>query len=103
MALDVVVIGSINQDVSVMSPRLPRPGETVLGTGHFLGPGGKGANQAVAAARLGASTGFVGRVGDDDWGRNMTEGLASESVDVSALSTDPERPTGLVRRTPARR
>jgi ribokinase len=93
--VDVVVIGSVNWDISVMAPRLPRPGETITGTGHFSGPGGKGANQAVAASRLGASVAMVGRVGDDDNGRSLVARLAAEGVDVSAVGVDDEAATGL--------
>lgn len=89
MALDVLVIGSINMDVSVMTHRLPRPGETLIGKGHFLGPGGKGANQAVAVARLGGAVGLLGRVGTDEWGESLLSGLSDEKVDVSSVSTDP--------------
>lgn len=89
MDLDVLVIGSINMDVSVLTHRLPRPGETLIGKGHFLGPGGKGANQAVAIARLGGSVGLLGRVGEDEWGRALVTGLEVEGVDVSTVATDP--------------
>lgn len=95
MDFDVVVIGSINYDISVFAPRLPRPGETLLGSGHFFGPGGKGANQAVAVARLGATVGLIGRVGDDDFGVSLVEGLAGEGVDVSAVGVDNDAATGV--------
>lgn len=92
---DVVVIGSLNHDVTVLSPRLPRPGETVIGTSHFSGPGGKGANQAVAAARLGARVALVGFVGEDEYGRRLVDDLAANGVDVAAVDVDPEAPTGI--------
>lgn len=95
MGLDVVVVGSINFDISVFSPRHPGRGETVIGTGHIFGPGGKGANQAVAAARLGARVGLVGRVGADDWGSSLLDGLISEGVDVSGVGIDDEVGTGV--------
>lgn len=95
MSFDVVVIGSINYDISVFAPRHPRPGETLVGSGHFFGPGGKGANQAVAAARLGACVGMVGRVGRDEWGVSLVEGLAGEGIDVSAVGEDSEAATGV--------
>lgn len=93
--VDVVVVGSINHDVTVLTSRLPRPGETILGTSHFWAGGGKGANQAVASARLDARVGMIGRVGDDDAGRSLVQSLIAEGIDVSGVSTDPERPTGL--------
>ncbi len=65
----VTVLGSLNMDISVTVPRLPGPGATALGSAARFTPGGKGANQAVAAARLGADVRMVGCVGDDDFGR----------------------------------
>ncbi len=95
MGFEVVVVGSINQDLTVSTPRHPLPGETVLGGGHSWGGGGKGANQAVAAARLGSRTGFIGRVGADEPGRALVAGLDAEGIDVSCVSIDPSTPTGL--------
>lgn len=95
MSFDVVVIGSINYDISVFAERHPAPGESVLGTDHFTALGGKGANQAVAAARLGARVAMIGRVGDDDWGRESTRSLADEGIDVSMVGVDRERATGI--------
>ena len=63
--MSVVIFGSINMDLVVRAPRLPAPGETLIGHTFFTAPGGKGANQAVACARLGASAHMIGRVGDD--------------------------------------
>jgi ribokinase len=91
----IVVVGSINLDVVVGVERHPVPGETVVGGDRRELPGGKGANQAVAAARLGATVGFVGRVGDDDAGRRLRGGLAAEDVDVEHVRVDPEAPTGM--------
>jgi ribokinase len=90
----ITVVGSANIDLTFRAARLPRPGETVFGTGFFQGFGGKGANQAVAAARLGARVAFVGRVGADEFGRATRDQLAGEGIDVSHLLTDPDRPTG---------
>lgn len=95
MGFDVIVIGSVNNDVTVMTPRLPRAGETVVGTRHFIGPGGKGANQAVAVARLGGKVGLVAVVGADELGESMREGLGEEGVDVSAVGIDPGASTGI--------
>ncbi len=92
---DVVVVGSINHDLIVMTPRHPLPGETVLGTGHFSGGGGKGANQAVAVARLGGSVEMVGRVGSDSYGETLRSNLAGEGVGISQVMVDPGSATGL--------
>lgn len=78
-----------------MAPRLPRPGESVTGTGHFYGPGGKGANQAVAAARLGATVAMVGRVGRDEHGSALVSGMRSGGIDVSGVGVDQEADTGV--------
>ncbi|MBO0684173.1 MAG: ribokinase, partial [Candidatus Dormibacteraeota bacterium] len=91
----VVVLGSLNRDYVVQVPRLPSAGQTVVGGGHLqLFSGGKGANQAVAAARLGAEVAMVGRVGDDDAGRVLVEGLEADGVDISGVAVDPAAPTG---------
>lgn len=95
MSFDVVVVGSANLDLTVLTPHHPQPGETVLGWGHRWGGGGKGANQAVAAARLGSRTAFVGRVGDDESGRTLVHGLETDGIDVSCVGVDPDLPTGL--------
>ncbi|HEY5891359.1 MAG TPA: ribokinase [Acidimicrobiia bacterium] len=95
MEFDVVVVGSINYDISVMTPRLPMPGETLIGSRHFFGPGGKGANQAVAVARLGGRVALVGRLGRDEWGAALLSGLAGEGVDVAAVDTDSDAATGI--------
>jgi ribokinase len=92
---DIVVIGSVNHDLTVVTTRLPQPGESVLGTYHYSGGGGKGANQAVAAARLGAKVAMVSRVGDDEHGRELVTALATEDIDISAIGVDREAPTGL--------
>lgn len=90
----VVVVGSVNVDLVVVAPRLPGPGETVIGGDVTRHHGGKGGNQAVAAARLGAAVAFVGAVGDDDLGRAARAALAAEGVDVTHLATV-ARPTGV--------
>jgi ribokinase len=91
----IALVGSINLDVVVGVDRHPAPGETVVGGDRQELPGGKGANQAVAAARLGAVVRFVGRVGDDDAGRRLRDGLAAEGVDVAHVRVDPDAPTGM--------
>jgi ribokinase len=89
------VIGSLNMDISVAVRRLPGPGETVLGSGAGIAPGGKGANQAVAAARLGGAVRMAGCTGDDEFGLTIRAGLAAESVDVSGVRAVPGTATGL--------
>ena len=90
---DVCVVGSANLDLVATTGVLPRPGETVLGTAYAEHAGGKGLNQAVAAARAGARTAFVGAVGDDDAGQRLLAELAAAGVDTSATSRHPG-PTG---------
>ena len=93
------VLGSLNMDISVTVPALPGPGATVLGGAAAFAPGGKGANQAVAAARLGAPSGIgvrmVGCVGDDDFGRALRAALVAEGVDDTSLRTVPGVPSGI--------
>jgi ribokinase len=91
----VTVLGSLNMDISVTVPRLPGPGATALGSAARFTPGGKGANQAVAAARLGADVRMVGCVGDDDFGRQLLAALRAEGIDVGAVRAVPIAPTGL--------
>ena len=91
---DVVVVGAINVDLVVAVPRLPRPGETVLGGEFARHMGGKGANQAVAAARAGARVQMVGAVGADDYGRESIAALGREGVDIAGLRTL-DAPTGV--------
>ena len=79
------VLGSLNMDISVTVPRLPAPGETMLGSAASFAPGGKGANQAVAAARLGAETRMIGCTGDDEFARSARSGLASGGVNVDGI------------------
>ena len=90
----IVVIGSINNDLVIGVDKAPIIGETVRGSGFIQVPGGKGANQAVACARLGADVSFVGAVGDDNFGITMKHGLADNHVDVSFVKTVPDKPTG---------
>ncbi len=89
-----IVVGSINRDIVAFAPRLPRPGETVLGTRGALYPGGKGANQAVAIARLGSACRMIGHVGNDTFGTDMTAFLAAEGVDTSNILQVPGVATG---------
>jgi len=80
MAKPIVVIGSINMDMVCRTPRIPVPGETIVGSAFTTIPGGKGANQAVASALLGGDVYMVGRVGDDDFGRRLLDGLIANDV-----------------------
>ncbi len=91
----VVVVGSANLDVVVPVPHHPVTGETVMGGDHALVPGGKGANQAVAAARQGAEVTFVGRVGADDAGTMLRMSLEEAGVLTTHLATDSEAPSGI--------
>jgi ribokinase len=95
MASNVVVIGSINVDLVVTAERLPVPGETVLGGRFAIHHGGKGANQAVAAARVGARVTMIGAVGSDDHGDGSLEALRQEGVDVSRIRRAEREPTGV--------
>lgn len=91
----IIVIGSLNMDLIVRAPRIPTPGETILGSSFATAGGGKGANQAVAAARLGAHVSMVGRVGSDSYGEALLLGLQKDGVDTRFIQTDPDQPTGL--------
>lgn len=90
-----VVVGSTNMDLVIHAPHFPQPGETVIGNGFITNFGGKGANQAVAAARLGVPTTFVGKVGDDDFGKSTISHLSGEGIDVNYLFTSEDKPTGV--------
>ena len=92
--LDVCVVGSANLDLVATTDRLPRPGETVHGDSYHEYPGGKGLNQAVAAARSGADVAFVGAVGADDAGRYLLATANASNVDTTGVTVDDERPTG---------
>ena len=94
-AASIVVVGSLNLDIVVPVPHHPRPGETVLGEDHRSTPGGKGANQAVAAARLGRRVAMVGRVGDDGAGRTLRAALDSEGVDIAHTLVTSAAPSGI--------
>jgi ribokinase len=89
------VLGSLNMDISVTVSRLPVPGETLLGSAAVIAPGGKGANQAVAAARLGAAVRMVGCTGDDEFAAAARSALAADGVDVSGVRVVPGSPTGV--------
>ncbi len=90
----IAVVGSLNLDLVVPVPHHPVPGETVLGGDIAQHPGGKGANQAVAAARLGGNVAFVGRVGEDDAADVMLDAVRAEGVDTTHIARTPGAPTG---------
>jgi ribokinase len=90
----VFVVGSINQDFVLKVDRRPKPGETVTDAELALYPGGKGANQAIAAARLGAEVAMLGRVGDDPFGGELVENLRDNGVDTSQIEAVADAPTG---------
>lgn len=85
---DILVIGSLNTDLVVRAPRFPQPGETISGEDLQTFPGGKGANQAVAAARLGTSVSMLGRVGKDDFGDYLLNNLQANKVDTQYVQRD---------------
>ena len=90
----VFVVGSINQDFVLKVERRPEPGETVTGAELALFPGGKGGNQAIAAARLGADVAILGRVGEDSFGRELVVNLRDNGVDTSRVEAVTDVPTG---------
>ncbi|KRN02838.1 ribokinase family sugar kinase [Levilactobacillus senmaizukei DSM 21775 = NBRC 103853] len=94
MSNKVTVLGSLNVDTTLRVARMPQPGETLSTENKTSAAGGKGANQAVAAARAGADTSFIGKVGNDDAGRFMVESLNNDHIDTSAIITDPVVGTG---------
>jgi len=95
MTSSVCVVGSINMDLAVRAPRFARPGETLLGDGFSMHPGGKGANQAVAACRMRAHASLVACLGDDDWGSELRGVLASEGVNIERVRTCERSHTGV--------
>jgi ribokinase len=93
--MNIVVVGSLNMDLVVQMPQIPRPGETLLGGVFKTFPGGKGANQAVAAARLGAHVTMIGCVGDDAFGKELLATLARENIDTTHVLVHPDEATGV--------
>ncbi len=91
----ILVIGSSNTDMVVKADRLPLPGETILGGRFIMAAGGKGANQAVAAARLGADVVFIVKVGDDLFGRQAIENFKADGIVTDYVITDPVNPSGV--------
>jgi len=95
MPKKILVVGSTNTDMVIKTMHLPRPGETVLGGVFLMNAGGKGANQAVAAARLGASVTFVCKTGNDIFGQQSKQLFADEGIDTTYVFTDAEHPSGV--------
>jgi ribokinase len=91
----IVVVGSLNADLTIYCDRLPRPGETVHGTGFAVNPGGKSANQAVAASLLGGAVSLIGAVGDDSNGEMLLSSAAGAGVDISHVRTSHSAATGV--------
>ncbi|MBM4431964.1 MAG: ribokinase, partial [Chloroflexi bacterium] len=95
MSTDIVVVGSLNMDLVIKVPRAPEAGETIRGSDFQMVPGGKGANQAAAAAKLGARVSMVGRVGQDAFGPVLIENMARQGVDTRWIVTDATTSTGV--------
>lgn len=95
MSKKIVVIGSCNTDMVISMERLPLPGETLLGGEFFMNPGGKGANQAVAAARLGGKVTFVAKVGSDPFGMRAIDQYKAEGIGTRYVFVDKEYPSGV--------
>lgn len=91
----IIVVGSSNTDMIVKVPRIPAPGETILGGKFVQAAGGKGANQAVAAARSGGDVTFIANTGDDNFGKEAIEGFKKESINTDFIFVDEETPSGV--------
>jgi ribokinase len=91
----IVVVGSANTDMIIRLKRIPRPGETILGGEFLMAAGGKGANQAVSAARAGGNVGFIARLGQDAFGDQAVAGYANDRIDVAHIVRDPKLPSGV--------
>jgi len=94
-AKKIVVVGSTNMDMVVKTSHIPTHGETVLGGAFFMNPGGKGANQAVAVARLGGNVLFVSKIGNDVFGKQAAQLFAAEGIDTSCILSDATLPSGV--------
>ncbi|MCL2744834.1 MAG: ribokinase [Planctomycetaceae bacterium] len=95
MSKTIIVVGSSNTDMVIKSQKIPAPGETVIGGEFFSAPGGKGANQAVAVARLGGNVTFIAKVGTDMFGDKAIEGYRKEGINTDLILRDPEHATGV--------
>jgi ribokinase len=92
---NILVIGSLNTDMVVRTEKIPVPGETVLGKDFFMNTGGKGANQAVAASRLGGNVSFIGKIGNDIFGERCLQSLKEEGIETSFVEIDDNIPSGI--------
>lgn len=95
MSNKIIVVGSMNMDMVVKTSHIPQPGETVLGGSFLMNPGGKGANQAVAVARLGGDVTFIGKIGDDIFGKQSSQLFDEEGVDTNGMLADDNCPSGI--------
>jgi ribokinase len=95
MTKKIVVIGSSNTDMVIKADRLPVPGETIIGGKFMMNPGGKGANQAVAIARMGGNISFITKIGNDLFGRQAVELYRSEGICTDFIFSDPDKPSGV--------
>ncbi len=91
----IIIVGSCNTDMVIKADRLPVPGETVIGGTFFMNPGGKGANQAVAAARMGGKVSFISKTGNDVFGKQSVELYNSEGINTNFIFSDPKNPSGI--------
>jgi len=91
----IVVVGSSNTDMIIKMPRIPKPGETIIGSDFSMAAGGKGANQAVAAARSGGQVTFIARVGNDSFGEQAIKGFVGDGINVDGISKDATAPSGV--------
>lgn len=91
----ILVVGSSNTDMVIKTTHFPAPGETILGGKFLMNAGGKGANQAVAAARLGGQVTFIGKIGDDIFGKQAVRKLEDEGINVNFVAVDTENPSGV--------
>jgi ribokinase len=95
MEANIIIVGSMNMDMMVKTEHIPRPGETIMGTDFLMNPGGKGANQAVAVARLSGNAKFIGKIGNDLFGRQASQLFREEGIDTSGLTSDANQPSGI--------
>ena len=91
----ILVIGSINKDLVITTPRFPKEGETILGSNFYTGNGGKGANQACAIGKLGGNVAMLGAVGDDSFGKDLSNALSSNNVNTDNLIIKNNVSTGI--------
>jgi ribokinase len=94
-SIKILVVGSSNTDMVIKTQNFPAPGETILGGRFLMNAGGKGANQAVAAARLGGLVTFIGKIGNDIFGKQAIQQLEDEGINIDYVSVDPENPSGV--------